>query len=99
MKKNKKSLKLNKVMTIVLFVFSIGFLSNLANRFYRYYQNKQILHDLQEEKIRLEEESSRLSRQLELLDDENYVTRYARKYWVFTKEGEKVVTLPEQGEE
>ena len=28
-------------------------------------------------------------------DDENYVTRYARKYWVFTKEGEKVITLPD----
>ena len=41
----------------------------------------------------LEKES--LSKEVELLSDEDYVTRYARDNYIFSKDGEQVVKLPE----
>ncbi|HIU14088.1 MAG TPA: septum formation initiator family protein [Candidatus Fimiplasma intestinipullorum] len=67
----------------------------MGQRVYHYYLDSKQLAELEAQKVTLEEERQKLEEQLDLLDDENYVTRYARKYWVFTKEGEKVITLPD----
>ena len=67
----------------------------MGQRVYNYYLDSKQLAELEAQKVTLEEERQKLEEQLDLLDDENYVTRYARKYWVFTKEGEKVITLPD----
>ena len=36
-----------------------------------------------------------LQNEVSLLNDDDYVTRYARENYVFTKDGEQVVILPD----
>lgn len=50
---------------------------------------------LEKEVKAIEQEKAALENQVELLNDDDYVTRYARENYVFTREGEKVVILPE----
>lgn len=40
-------------------------------------------------------EKANLTQEVELLSDEGYVTRYARDNYIFSKDGEQVVKLPE----
>ena len=50
---------------------------------------------LEKEVKAIEKEKAALENQVELLNDDDYVTRYARENYVFTREGERVVILPE----
>ena len=44
-------------------------------------------------------EKKELENEVELLNDDDYVTRYARENYVFTKDGEQVVILPDIDQE
>ena len=44
----------------------------------------------------LAKEKKSLSKEIELLSDDDYVTRYARDNYIFSKDGEEVVKLPEK---
>lgn len=50
---------------------------------------------LKEEVKTVKKEKKELENQVELLNDDDYVTRYARENYVFTREGEQVAILPE----
>lgn len=50
---------------------------------------------LEKEVEAIQAEKAALENQVELLNDDDYVTRYARENYVFTREGEKVVILPD----
>lgn len=59
--------------------------------------NKTIEYDvLVEQRDALMKEKKELSKEVELLADDDYVTRYARENYIFSKEGEEVVKLPEK---
>jgi len=36
-----------------------------------------------------------LKKEVSLLNDDDYVVRYAREHYIFSKDGEEVATLPE----
>lgn len=93
----KKRGKLNKgkIVGCVLIFLSCLMGLSLVGRVYSLYQRSVDLAAAQQELAELEEECARIQEDLDLLDDENYITRYARKNWVFTKEGETVIPLPE----
>lgn len=80
-------LLLGAIICIAAITFA-GRLCGLYQRSIDLANAKSTLADLEEECQRLEEEIS-------LLDDEDYITRYARKNWVFTKDKETVIPLPE----
>lgn len=40
-------------------------------------------------------EKKDLSKEVNLLSDDDYVTRYARDHYIFSKDGEEVVKLPD----
>ena len=44
-------------------------------------------------------EKKDLQNEVSLLNDDDYVTRYARENYVFTKDGEQVVILPDIDQE
>lgn len=50
---------------------------------------------LQEKKEELVTEKEALAKEVELLGDDDYVARYARDNYIFSKDGEAVVKLPE----
>ena len=54
---------------------------------------------LESKKAELLKEKKDLSEQVKLLNDDDYVTRYARENYVFTKDGEQVVILPDIDQE
>lgn len=64
----------------------------------RVYQQRQELTKLQAQKTQLEEEKKKLAQLVELLEDDDYVARYARDNYIFSKDGEEVVKLPESKE-
>ena len=59
------------------------------------YQRKNELADVKKQKETIEEEREMLKNEIELLNDDDYVARYARENYVFTREGEQVSIIPE----
>lgn len=58
------------------------------------YIQKGDIVELEKQKEILSEEKEQLENEIELLNDEDYVTRYARKNYVFTRDGERVSIIP-----
>ena len=50
---------------------------------------------LEKEVAIVKKEKNDLQNEVSLLNDDDYVTRYARENYVFTKDGEQVVILPD----
>lgn len=46
----------------------------------------------------VEKEKAELENEVELLGNDDYVTRYARENYVFTRDGEQVAILPENND-
>lgn len=59
------------------------------------YQEKQKLED---EIIALKEKEEELKVDVERLEDPDYVARYAREKYMYSKEGEIILRLPEDNE-
>lgn len=62
-----------------------------------YEQHKQYSR-LVEEKEQLVQEKESLEKEVELLNDKDYVIRWARENYIFSKDGEEVIKLPETEE-
>ena len=54
---------------------------------------------LEKEVAIVKKEKNDLQNEVSLLNDDDYVTRYARENYVFTKDGEQVVILPDIDQE
>ena len=67
----------------------------LAINALRVVNQRQNLIQLQEKRDELEKEKEALAKEVELLNDDEYVARYARDNWIFSEEGEEVVKLPD----
>ena len=57
--------------------------------------SKQELARLEQQAAEVEKERDQLKTEIEKLNDEDYVTRYAREHYVFTREGERVAIIPQ----
>ncbi len=58
------------------------------------YQKQKELSIIEKEKEKIEAEKEQLHNEIELLGNEDYVTRYARENYVFTRDGEEVIHIP-----
>ena len=67
----------------------------LAINALRVVNQRQHLIQLQEKRDELEKEKEALAKEVELLNDDEYVARYARDNWIFSEAGEEVVKLPD----
>lgn len=65
---------------------------------YRVFEQKNQVVKLEKRKAELEEEKKSLAQEVELLNDDDYVARYARDNYIFSKDGETVVKLPDSKE-
>lgn len=92
---SKRKLNKGKVTGCLLLVASFVMVALLGMQMFRIYERSVDLKNAQAKRAALEEECRLIEEELELLDDENYITRYARKNWIFTKEGETVIPLPD----
>lgn len=62
---------------------------------YRVLGQKSVMTQLESKKAELLKEKKELSEQVELLNDDDYAARYARDNYIFSKDGEEVVKLPD----
>lgn len=62
---------------------------------YRVLGQKKAMTQLESQKEELLSEKKELSEQVKLLNDDDYVARYARDHYIFSKDGEEVVKLPD----
>ena len=99
MAKYKKKLKprssaiilgLGSIATIVLMTFTIG---RYWVEIFDKYQEKQ---DLEKELTYLKEKEEELQVDAEKLQNPDYVARYAREKYLYSKDGEIVLQIPEE---
>ncbi len=87
--------KYRKLLGLVYLGISAIFIYTLCINAFRVIDQQKELTRLEERKTELEKEKKALSQEVELLNDDDYVARYARDNYVFSKDGEEVVRLPE----
>lgn len=99
MAKYKKKLKprssaiilgLGSIATIVLMTFTIG---KYWVEIFDKYQEKQ---DLEKELTYLKEKEEELQVDVEKLQNPDYIARYAREKYLYSKDGEIVLQIPEE---
>lgn len=91
----KKTPRYKKILGFIYIGISVLLIYTLGVNAYRVVGQKQQLTQLQERKAELEKEKQELSEEVELLNDDDYVARYAREQYIFPEDGEEVVKLPE----
>ena len=94
-KKTQRKVNKGKLFGCFLLLASFVMGALFVSQVYRIYQRSLDLRAKQTRLAELEAECEVVLEELQLLDDENYITRYARKNWIFTKEGETVIPLPD----
>ncbi|MDD2202809.1 MAG: septum formation initiator family protein [Bacilli bacterium] len=90
-KKTKRRLSLISLITIVVFS---AFLFNVWNNFSQVISKKNEAKHLRSEISRLEDEEVHLKVEVEKLNDPEYVARYARERFLYSKEGEFTIKIP-----
>ncbi|MBS5114932.1 MAG: septum formation initiator family protein [Erysipelotrichaceae bacterium] len=96
MAKKKRKIDYGKVRGLVYITISFILLASLVANYHSTValQDKKLKETLAK-KEKLEKEKEDLKTELELLNNPDYVTRYAREKYVFTREGETVIILPQ----
>lgn len=98
-KKKKKIGKRAKGRLFLAFIFFGAIISALS---YKFFYNVKLIREIQEEKkfleeqlVKLEEEEKVLSSDIEKLKDPAYIAIYAREKYLYSKDGELIIRLPD----
>lgn len=84
-----------------VFIAALAIFVFVGIQLFRDYQRMQNLEEIKQEAISdhkiVDENVKSLKHEVSLLNDEDYVTKLARSRFFYSKDGEKVYPLPEQG--
>ena len=85
-----------------MFLFFIIFGTIIASLSYSFFSNVQKMieinkqkKELKEKLASLEEEEDVLNSDIKKLEDPDYVARYAREKYLYSKEGELIIRIPD----
>ena len=92
--KKKKGNTLSKLISIVLIISAIFFLSGILKKMYTLFSLQQQEKVVEAELEALREENASLTATKEKLEDPDYIQTYARGEYIFSKGDEKVFYLP-----
>ncbi|WP_028042799.1 FtsB family cell division protein [Candidatus Stoquefichus massiliensis] len=90
-----KEPRYKKFLGLIYIGISAVLIYTLAVNAFRVVNQKQELVRLETRKAELEKEKKALSEKVDLLTDDDYAARYARDEYIFPKDGEEVVRLPD----
>lgn len=97
--------KSNKKAKIRIFLFFIIFGSVTLYLSYNFFSNVSMILKINEEKLALQEklvslqdEEEVLNSDIKKLEDPEYVARYAREKYMYSKDGELIIRLPDEEE-
>ena len=102
-KKNSK--KSNKKAKVRIFLFFIVFGSVTLYLSYNFFSNVSMIIEINEEKlalqdklVSLQDEEEELNSDIKKLEDPEYVARYAREKYMYSKDGELIIRIPDDEE-
>ncbi len=102
-KKTKKiAIKKNAKRILVFGIFSLAIISfvfmTLTKTLSQIIEKYQEAHDLEEKMLALDEEEKNLNNEIIRLQDKDYLARYAREKYFYSKDGELIIRLPATNE-
>lgn len=94
--------KLNKKAKTRIFLFFIIFGSIIGSLSYSFFSNVSKIIEIKNEKktlseklVTLKDEEDKLNSDIKKLKDPEYVARYAREKYMYSKDGELIIRLPD----
>ena len=101
-KTNIKKKKKNKKAKIRIMLFFIVFGSITLYLSYNFFSNVNMIIEIKEEKkilenklVNLRDKENELNSDIKKLEDPEYVARYAREKYMYSKDGELIIRIPD----
>ena len=91
----KKKRKMGNIYGLVFIVISAFLIYTLIAKVQHIKTEEATYQKLVVQKNELKKEKAKLSKEVNILNDSDYVVRYARSHYIFSKNGEEVIILPE----
>lgn len=99
-KKNKRINKTNFILICFLFILLIGYLGySLFASLNKINMINKEKKDLETRIVSLQEEEKKLQADIQKLEDPTYIARYAREKYLYSKDGELIIRLPDDKED
>lgn len=93
--KKKKIKRRLVILSCVYIAIGIVLIENIASTSYQIYQKFIEKRDLTNEISKLKEEEEELNGTVTKLQDPDYVARYAREKYLYSKDGEIIIRIPD----
>lgn len=97
-----RKMKKKKKIRIRLFLFFVVFGSIIGSLSYSFFSNvskivqiKNEKQELRDKLVILKDEEDKLNADIKRLEDPEYIARYAREKYMYSKEGELIIRIPE----
>ena len=91
----KKKRRMGNIYGIVFIVISAFLIYTLIAKVQHIQAEQSTYQKLVVQKKELKKEKEKLAKEVDSLNDSDYVVRYARSHYIFSKNGEEVIILPE----
>lgn len=91
----KKKRKMGNIYGIVFLIISVFLIYTLYAKVQHIKTEEATYQKLVVQKNELKKENAKLAKEVDSLNDSDYVVRYARSHYIFSKNGEEVIILPE----
>lgn len=91
----KKKKRMGNIYGIVFLIISVFLIYTLVAKVQHIQAEKATYQKLVVQKTELKKEKAKLAKEVDSLNDSDYVVRYARSHYIFSKNGEEVIILPE----
>ena len=91
----KKKRRMGNIYGIVFIVISAFLIYTLIAKVQHIQAEQATYQKLVVQKKELKKEKEKLAKEVDSLNDSDYVVRYARSHYIFSKNGEEVIILPE----
>ncbi len=92
----KKKLSYKVYLSALLLVLCLFMINSGFTDYKRIKKKQETLASLKEEEATLKKEKKSLATEVKNLEDDDYIVRYARDNYVFSKSGEEAVVLPDE---
>jgi cell division protein DivIC len=97
-KRKKKDNKLYMLLIVTCAVLMVALVGTVFKDYSRVIQNRKETIELENRYQELLEEETSLNSEVVKLQDPTYVARYAREKYLYTKDGELIIRMPENEE-
>lgn len=94
MKKKKIKRKI-VILSFIYIVIGLVLIENIASTSYQIYQKAVEKKNLSDKILKLKEEEEELNGTVTKLQNPDYVARYAREKYLYSKDGEIIIRIPD----